>query len=383
MPTVPAPLVPQSPLSPYLYPLFPSVPVPTDTQVRTPSAAVAQAASAVAAATASQATAQTEFDSARLDLAGALADQDAATARAAEAQIRADAAADQAEESNRVLASLVRSMVQRGAESATLDAMLGDQGTTDLLARLGIVDRIANLTGSISEIRDLVQRDTERAARLETEDVAAHEVAQSIPVDEKRTALTEAETTLTETTTALATATEEAESALASSSVSTPIVDRSAGLTSQLAGMIGARISDRGWATPAVGIVTDGFGPRPELPLPGVQPFHSGTDVGSACGTPVYAATDGVIIQTGSLGTYGNWIQIDHGGGIATGYAHLRDGSTLVNVGDTVVAGQVIAGVGSTGASTGCHLHVEVRINGSPVDAYAFLAQVGIQLGAG
>lgn len=383
MPTVPAPLVPQSPLSPYLYPLFPSVPVPTDTQVRTPSAAVAQAASAVAAATASQATAQTEFDAARLDLAGALADQDAATARAAEAQIRADAAADQAEESNRVLASLVRSMVQRGAESATLDAMLGDQGTTDLLARLGIVDRIANLTGSISEIRDLVQRDTERAARLETEDVAAHEVAQSIPVDEKRTALTEAETTLTETTTALATATEEAESTLASSSVSTPIVDRSAGLTSQLAGMIGARISDRGWATPAVGIVTDGFGPRPELPLPGVQPFHSGTDVGSACGTPVYAATDGVIIQTGSLGTYGNWIQIDHGGGIATGYAHLRDGSTLVNVGDTVVAGQVIAGVGSTGASTGCHLHVEVRINGTPVDAYAFLAQVGIQLGAG
>jgi len=142
-------------------------------------------------------------------------------------------------------------------------------------------------------------------------------------------------------------------------------------------------LSNQGWATPAVGIINDGFGPRPDRPLPGVNAFHAGTDLGTACGSPVYAASAGVVIQTGWLGTYGNWVLIDHGDGVNTGYAHLRDGTTLVNTGDTVTAGQVIAGVGSTGASTGCHLHIEVRIDGTAVNAQPFFAQHGIELGAG
>jgi murein DD-endopeptidase MepM/ murein hydrolase activator NlpD len=141
------------------------------------------------------------------------------------------------------------------------------------------------------------------------------------------------------------------------------------------------QLTSQGWAAPAIGTITDLFGPRPSLPLPGVGAFHYGTDIGAACNAGIYAATSGVVVAAGPLGTYGNWILIDHGAGIQTGYAHVADGETLVSVGESVIAGQVIAGVGSTGASTGCHLHFEVRINGNRVDARPFMAERGIDLG--
>ena len=139
------------------------------------------------------------------------------------------------------------------------------------------------------------------------------------------------------------------------------------------------RLSDQGWALPAVGRVTSGYGPRPELPLPGVSPVHYGTDLGAVCGAGVYAATSGIVAAVGEVGSFGNWILIDHGEGVATGYAHVATGSTRVAVGDQVAAGQVITAVGSTGASTGCHLHFEVRLGGIRVDALPFLEARGIR----
>lgn len=84
-------------------------------------------------------------------------------------------------------------------------------------------------------------------------------------------------------------------------------------------------------------------------------------------------------MYAGYLGSYGNWILIDHGNGVQTGYAH---NSVLhVSVGQSVAAGEVISDVGSTGASSGCHLHFEVRVDGARIDPQPFMSARGVTLG--
>ncbi|HZW42232.1 MAG TPA: M23 family metallopeptidase, partial [Agromyces sp.] len=141
------------------------------------------------------------------------------------------------------------------------------------------------------------------------------------------------------------------------------------------------QLSEQGWALPVTGHLTDGYGPRPNKPIAGVNEFHRGTDIASSCRTPVFAATAGIVLAAGPNGSYGNWILLEHGAGVSTGYAHLVDGGVLVAPGETVAAGQLIGAMGSTGASTGCHLHFEVRLDGVAVDAVPFMAARGIRLG--
>jgi len=88
-------------------------------------------------------------------------------------------------------------------------------------------------------------------------------------------------------------------------------------------------------------------------------------------GTTVTAAASGTILSAGWYGGYGNYSLIDHGGGMSTGYGHLS--RIFVSTGQQVQRGQAIGAVGSTGASTGPHLHFEVRITGKPVDPTAYL----------
>jgi murein DD-endopeptidase MepM/ murein hydrolase activator NlpD len=362
------------------FPPLGPVPIPSSAGYP-PSRAAIEAATALAAAQTALETARSAVEVARRDLAAMMADHDAAVARAAELRVLAEDATATANASTTALAALVRAMVQRGSDTTTLDALLGGRGDTDLLARLGTAERISSLSGNLTTIREQVETDTERAAELEAARAAADEAVSAFPLTEKQEALATAETALSDATDALAVASENARLAQAESTDAS--ADRNQAATSQLAGIIGARLSSRGWATPVVGIPTDGFGPRPNLPVPGVQPFHAGTDLGAACGSPIYAASAGVVAQTGRFGTYGNWVLVDHGEGISTGYAHIRDGATIVTTGDTVTAGQLIAGVGSTGASTGCHLHLEVRVDGTAIDPLPFFAGHGITLGAG
>jgi murein DD-endopeptidase MepM/ murein hydrolase activator NlpD len=101
-------------------------------------------------------------------------------------------------------------------------------------------------------------------------------------------------------------------------------------------------------------------------PLTGAIGFHPGIDFEAAAGTPIHAAADGVVIIAGDCGGYGNCVVIDHGSSLATVYAHQS--SVLSQVGDHVTTGEVIGLVGSTGLSTGPHLHFEVRIHGTPID---------------
>lgn len=144
------------------------------------------------------------------------------------------------------------------------------------------------------------------------------------------------------------------------------------------AGSSGA-VGSSGWALPVSGWISDPYGPRPNAPVEGVRPFHAGTDLAAACGTPVHAAAAGTVSYAGWLGTYGNFVLIDHGGGIQTAYGH--NSSFAVGIGTRVAAGAVISYVGSTGASTGCHLHFEVREGGSGIDPVPFMRAHGVTLG--
>ena len=111
--------------------------------------------------------------------------------------------------------------------------------------------------------------------------------------------------------------------------------------------------------------LTSGFGYRVN-PVTGRYAMHSGVDIAMATGTPVGATSAGRVARAGWAGGYGLLVVIDHGGGIETYYAHLS--SLSVRAGDTVQAGQTLGGAGSTGRSTGPHLHYELRVGGRPVD---------------
>lgn len=115
---------------------------------------------------------------------------------------------------------------------------------------------------------------------------------------------------------------------------------------------------------PVKGVVTSRFGAR-------WGSTHTGIDVGAASGTPIYAATGGTVLFSGWKGTLGKLVVINHGNGVQTYYAHCS--TLLVSPGDTVTSGQLIARVGSTGRSTGPHLHFEIRLNGSALNPQSYI----------
>jgi len=140
-----------------------------------------------------------------------------------------------------------------------------------------------------------------------------------------------------------------------------------AGIRGQLAAAQGATDtvpSSQGLVWPVSGPVTSPFGYR-------WGRLHAGIDIGVGSGTPIHAAASGTVVLASWTGGYGNYTCIDHGGGLATCYAHQS--SYAVSAGAQVSQGQVVGYVGNTGHSFGAHLHFEVRINGAPVDPLGYL----------
>lgn len=126
------------------------------------------------------------------------------------------------------------------------------------------------------------------------------------------------------------------------------------------------------WPVPASSRITSSFGYRIH-PILKTKKLHTGIDIGVASNSNVIAAQAGKVIHSGWLGGYGKVLIIDHGGGIATLYAH--NNTLLVSVGSKVTRGQVIAKSGSTGLSTGPHVHFEVRVNGAYVDPMKYVSK--------
>jgi murein DD-endopeptidase MepM/ murein hydrolase activator NlpD len=134
-----------------------------------------------------------------------------------------------------------------------------------------------------------------------------------------------------------------------------------------------ARLARPMYVMPTRGVWTSGFGYRWGV-------LHGGIDIANAIGTPVLAASDGVVISAGPYAGYGNMIKLRHSDGTVTLYGHLS--SVLVDVGERVWAGDQIAKMGNTGNSTGPHLHFEVLLNGTDrVDPVGWLAKRGISPG--
>lgn len=123
---------------------------------------------------------------------------------------------------------------------------------------------------------------------------------------------------------------------------------------------------------PVDGWLTSGFKWRIS-PIDGRLLFHQGLDIAAPLGSPVVATAGGVVTRSAYSGGYGNLVEIDHGNGIRTRYAHNAE--LLVSVGEQVQRGDVIAAVGSTGRSTGPHVHYEVRIDGKPVDPIEYVEE--------
>ncbi len=134
-----------------------------------------------------------------------------------------------------------------------------------------------------------------------------------------------------------------------------------------------------GLIMPVVGHITSTFGAR-RHPILGYTRMHAGVDFGAAYGSPIYAVGDAVVQFAGWHGGHGNYVKLDHGGGFATGYGHMS--RIAVAPGTRVRAGQVIGYVGSTGLSTGPHLHYELYRNGVPVNPLSVRFTVSNQVDA-
>ncbi|GMA37926.1 M23 family metallopeptidase [Demequina litorisediminis] len=137
-----------------------------------------------------------------------------------------------------------------------------------------------------------------------------------------------------------------------------------------------SQVSLSGWAHPTIPTarVTSSFSPSRFHPTLHIWRAHLGTDYSAgSCGEAIYAAHDGTVTFAGMSGRLG-MVSIDHGNGVRTRYLHMTRAGIFVDVGDEVAAGQQIAISGSTGNSTGCHLHFEVWVGDKAIDPVPFLA---------
>ena len=142
------------------------------------------------------------------------------------------------------------------------------------------------------------------------------------------------------------------------------------GMRASFPGAVGFISDDASHTTPSIW-PTQGYVSSPYGLRFGGTEFHRGIDIAAEMGTPIVAAADGVVTAAGWNGGYGNMVDVDHGSGVVTRYGHAS--AVAVTVGQQVRRGQVIAYVGSTGRSTGPHLHYEVRVGGQPVNPAAYL----------
>jgi murein DD-endopeptidase MepM/ murein hydrolase activator NlpD len=309
---------------------------------------------------------------------------DEAAYKADQLQAQADEAKQDADASRIRAGQFVSELARVGSVNISTSLLSNESGAADLLSRLGFASIIASQADGIYEaaIRDQnsaqsltdqakVAKNERDALRAEAE--AAFEIAQNAAIA-AQTAFQEQQDHRATLLAQLATLVEDR---LATEKEYEKGLEDGDTAGSDLPP---GAISSRGWARPAAGYISSRFGWRVH-PIYGTVRFHAGTDLAAGCGVPIYAARGGTVIYAAPLGTYGNFILINHGGGISTGYAHIANGRTFVRIGAQVSTGTHIADVGSTGGSTGCHLHFEVRENGTATDAVPYMRRMGITLG--
>lgn len=298
-------------------------------------------------------------------------------------QAQADAAKAEADKAQQTADGLLSMLGRPGGGSLT-SSLLADPGEADaLLYRIGAMQKLTeqsnNVYSKAVQLKGVAQSATDQATQAQTE------------LDRRRAIAEQAFQEAQAAADAAAAAYEaeqqhqaelQAQLVVLKERRDVTAADYQKGVAERLAAAAAGVVNPgTGWARPAAGYISSSFGMRVN-PFNGAWSLHSGTDIaGGGCGAPIYAASDGVVTYAGPNGDLGNFIQIQHPNGVVTGYGHIIAGGILVARGQQVGAGQNIARVGSTGGSTGCHLHFMVRINGNLTDPVPFMRGKGMPLG--
>jgi murein DD-endopeptidase MepM/ murein hydrolase activator NlpD len=248
-----------------------------------------------------------------------------------------------------------------------LDVLLGAKNFNDFVSRMDILKRVLAYDNALIQ-GTKADRETLRKAKeqLETDRAKIVELRKLAAVKREQVAARRQERrgVLNEATYERETAERAYRELIETSRQIEQMIKRIQSGEKNIGGSTGTMV----W--PAEGEITSPFGWRVH-PIFGTQRLHTGIDIGADYGDSIRAADGGVVIHSDWMGGYGNAVIIDHGNGISTLYAH--NSQLLVDEGQTVAKGQTVARCGSTGYSTGPHLHFEVRQNGSPVNPLNYL----------
>lgn len=254
-------------------------------------------------------------------------------------------------------------------ETSYLDVLLNSKNISEFISNYYLIGEIAEYD---KDLLDTIEREKNLVKSIKDELAVKQENLKSIQASQEKTviALENARTiknsyanSLSEEEKELQTKIKEYENQI--SSLDSQILYLTVGESSS--DYIGGQFL---WPTPGYTTITSPFGTRFH-PILHVYRTHNGVDIGAPTGANVVAVNSGVVTTSSYLGSYGNAVIIDHGGGVSTIYAH---GSQLIaKVGDRVERGQVVMKVGSTGLSTGPHLHFGVTVNGKYVDPMPYL----------
>ena len=262
------------------------------------------------------------------------------------------------EKQNDDLNARLRSMYKNG-DVGLLSVVFGSSSMSDVLTNMDMVQRIYNadaeLLASIQDQYDLVDAQNQKLEALKVQLEAQQEAVEAkkaaLELDRQEVAAKKKEVQANTDSLAAQYDAVKKEADAISETIKV--------LQSSNTKYIGGAMC---WPSQASTRVTSPFGWR-YLSLLGGKNYHTGVDIGAAGGTNILAANSGKVIKAGWNNSYGYMVMVDHGGGIVTLYAHSS--KLLVKTGDVVARGQAIALIGSTGMSTGNHLHFEVRVNGA------------------
>ncbi len=264
-------------------------------------------------------------------------------------------------------------LVERGSITY-LEVLLNSKSFSDLLSRFSIIKQVVEYDSlRLDELKEIEQEIADIKKELEAEkqvlvDLKANETKQMNSLSAKRAQSQQMIDSLKNDKAAFEKALKEQEAAEAAARAE--IARLAAAQSSGGGAKVPSNYSGR-MITPASGPITSYYGSRIH-PVTGKLKTHTGMDYGAPYGSNIVAAAAGTVLVSGyNSGGYGNYVVINHGGGVTTLYAHAS--SLLVSAGQSVSQGQVIAKVGSTGMSTGPHLHFEVLVNGAHTDPRGYL----------
>lgn len=292
----------------------------------------------------------------------------------AEVQIQLDEAQAKYDEQYATFKNRVKVMYESGP-TGYLDALLESESLTDFLNRYEVIKTIAEYDKTRTDKLEAAKQEIE-AKKQELEGIRQEKVDKMNELENQKATLAQKQQESENYLNQLSQREDELQAYLDKAEQEQAATRAEiAKLAAQIYAQTGrvAAVNYTGgameWPAPGYSTITSNYGGRIH-PLYRSNNFHRGVDIAAPMGAQIIAANDGVVIRAGYNSSYGYHVIVDHGGGVSTIYAHAS--ALLVSAGQAVVRGQHIANVGSTGASTGAHLHFEVNINGATTDPMAY-----------